>query len=43
MNVLLDYVRENDAGLILVTHDEEIAKLCNDVYLLENKSLIKER
>lgn len=41
MKVLLDYVRENDAGLILVTHDEEIAKLCNDVYLLENKSLTK--
>lgn len=40
MKVLLDYVKENDAGLILVTHDKEIAKLCDEVYLLENKSLI---
>lgn len=39
MRVLLDYVRENDAGLILVTHDKEIAKLCDNVYLLEDRKL----
>jgi putative ABC transport system ATP-binding protein len=41
MKVLLDYVKENDAGLILVTHDEEIAKLCDEVYLLEDRKLTK--
>lgn len=41
MGVLLDYVRANNAGLILVTHDEEIAFMCDEVYELENKNLGK--
>lgn len=39
MNVLLDYVKENSAGLVLVTHDEDLAKLCDKVYRLEDKKL----
>ena len=37
MNVLLEYIQENNAGMILVTHDEEMAKLCDRRYRLENQ------
>ena len=39
MDVLLEYVEEHHAGLVLVTHDEEMAKLCNKAYRLEQKEL----
>jgi len=39
MDVLLEYVKEHNAGLILVTHDEEMASLCNKAYRLEQKEL----
>ena len=39
MDVLLEYVHEHNAGMILVTHDEEMAKLCNKSYRLENQIL----
>ena len=39
MDVLLDYVAKSDAGLILVTHDESMAALCDVVYRLEDKGL----
>ena len=39
MKVLLDYIKENNAGLVLVTHDESMAKLCNKSYRLENRRL----
>jgi len=39
MEVLLNYIQENNAGMILVTHDEEMAKLCNQSYRLENQQL----
>jgi putative ABC transport system ATP-binding protein len=39
MRVLLDYVEENSAGMILVTHDESMAILCNKSYKLENREL----
>ncbi len=39
MGVLLEYVEEHKAGLVLVTHDEELAKLCNKLYRLEDKRL----
>ena len=39
MNVLLDYVKENDAALLLVTHDESMAAKCDSVYKLEDKVL----
>ncbi|MGB3750919.1 MAG: ABC transporter ATP-binding protein [Arcobacteraceae bacterium] len=34
MNVLFDYVKRNDAGLIMVTHEDEIANRCDRVYKL---------
>jgi len=39
MDVLLDYVKKNDAGLLLVTHDEQMAKRCDEVFRLQDKVL----
>ncbi|HHD82155.1 MAG TPA: ABC transporter ATP-binding protein [Campylobacterales bacterium] len=39
MDVLLEYIKENNAGLILVTHDADMAKLCSERYTLEQKQL----
>ena len=39
MDVLLEYIEYHNAGMILVTHDEEMAKMCNKSYKLENQIL----
>jgi len=39
MEVLLEYIEKENAGLILVTHDEEMARLCNKSFRLENQKL----
>jgi putative ABC transport system ATP-binding protein len=39
MDVLLAYIIKEHAAMILVTHDEEMAKLCNKSLRLENQSL----
>lgn len=39
MDVLLEYIQENNSGLVLVTHDTEMAKLCNKSFSLEQKQL----
>lgn len=39
MQVLLEYIKENNAAMVLVTHDESMAKLCNRSYRLENQKL----
>ncbi|PSM52047.1 ABC transporter, ATP-binding protein [Campylobacter blaseri] len=39
MNVLFEYIDKNNAALILVTHDENLAKECTRTYKLENKTL----
>jgi len=39
MDVLLEYVKQNDAALILVTHDEMLASRCDNIYRLENCGL----
>lgn len=41
MQTLFNYVRTNGAALILVTHDNELAQRCDEVYRLENKLLLK--
>lgn len=41
MQVLLEYLKENNAAMVLVTHDESMAQLCNRSYRLENKKLEK--
>ena len=39
MDVLLDYIKREKAGLILVTHDEEMAQLCDQSFRLEQQKL----
>jgi len=39
MDVLLEYARRENAGLLLVTHDEEMANRCDESYRLEDKKL----
>jgi len=39
MDVLLEYIKEHNSAMILVTHDEEMANLCNKSYKLENQIL----
>ncbi|WP_299041192.1 ABC transporter ATP-binding protein [uncultured Campylobacter sp.] len=41
MGVIFDYVRNNNAALVLVTHDDDLAKLCDDGYQLANYTLTK--
>jgi len=39
MNLFHTYTQEQGAGMLLVTHDEELAQSCNRVYRLENQEL----
>ncbi len=39
MKVLLEYISSGERGLVLVTHDEEIANMCDKIYRLEDKKL----
>ena len=40
MDVLLDYIDEQNGALFLVTHDTKLAARCKDQYLLENQKLM---
>jgi len=42
MDVLLTYIQETDAALVLVTHDEALAKRCDKIYRLEDQVLLDE-
>lgn len=39
MEAIFDYIKENNACLILATHDEKIAKKCSRIYNLESQKL----
>lgn len=39
MSTLFNYIKNNDAGLILVTHENELAMRCDKVYKLEELKL----
>lgn len=39
MGVIFDYVNANNAALVLVTHDDDLAKLCDDRYQLASYAL----
>lgn len=43
MDVLLEYINRHNAGMILVTHDEEMAELCDKSYKLENNFLFEKK
>ncbi|WP_086304985.1 ABC transporter ATP-binding protein [Campylobacter devanensis] len=39
MSVIFDYIKINNAALVLVTHDKDIAQLCDIKYQLSNQRL----
>ncbi|RXJ90349.1 ABC transporter ATP-binding protein [Arcobacter sp. CECT 8983] len=39
MDTLFEYIKENNAALVLVTHENDLAKQCDKVYKLENLQL----
>ena len=39
MKLFFEYCQSEDAGMILVTHDENLAHQCDKVYKLENRKL----
>lgn len=39
MNLFARYIKTNNAAMVLVTHDEELAFRCEKVYRLENEQL----
>lgn len=39
MDIFFEYIAKHSAGMILVTHDEELAYRCHKVYKLINKEL----
>lgn len=41
MQILFDYIKEQNAGLILVTHDENLANICDERYQIQDKNLIR--
>jgi len=41
INLFFEYIESHEAGIILVSHDEELAFMCQHVYKLENKELVK--
>ncbi|MCK4441357.1 MAG: ABC transporter ATP-binding protein [Sulfurovaceae bacterium] len=41
MDVILEYIQDNDASLVLVTHDDSMAIMCDRLYRLENRELSK--
>ncbi len=43
MEMFFEYCEKNDAGMILVTHDNQLAHLCDKVYRLEDKELKREK
>lgn len=43
MELFFEYCEKNDAGMVLVTHDNHLAHLCDKVYRLEDKELKREK
>jgi len=41
MDIFFEYISKRSAGMILVTHDEELAHRCHKVYKLINKELVR--
>lgn len=41
MDIFFEYIRRHKAGMVMVTHDEELAHRCNNIYKLVDKKLVK--
>ena len=37
MGILFDYIRANDAALVLVTHDRDLAGKCDEIYTIKDQ------
>jgi len=43
MDIFFEYVQTHNGAMVLVTHDEELARRCQRVYRLEERKLLEER
>ncbi|MEN4052526.1 MULTISPECIES: ATP-binding cassette domain-containing protein [Sulfurimonas] len=41
MELFFEYIHKHKAAMVLITHDETLAHMCDKVYKLENKELIR--
>jgi len=41
MDIFFEYLDQHRAGMVMVTHDEELAHRCNNIYKLIDKKLVK--
>ncbi len=41
MDIFFEHISKHNAGMILVTHDEDLAHKCQKVYKLINKELVR--
>lgn len=41
MDIFFEYIEQHGAGMVMVTHDEELAHRCNNIYKLIDKKLVK--
>ncbi len=41
MDIFFEYIQQHGAGMVMVTHDEELAHRCNNIYKLIDKKLVK--
>jgi len=39
IDIFFQYIQEKEAGLIMVTHEQDIANRCDKVYMLEDYKL----
>lgn len=41
MDIFFEYIEKNSAGMVLVTHDQELAYKCHKIYKLENREFVR--
>jgi putative ABC transport system ATP-binding protein len=41
MKLFFSYIKEHNAAMVLVSHDEDLAHMCDKVYRLQNKELVQ--
>ncbi len=40
IDIMIDYIKDVNGALFMVTHDEEVAKKCDRVYKLQDMKLV---
>jgi len=41
MELFFEYIQKHNAGMVLITHDDALAHMCDKVYKLQNKELVR--